>query len=145
MMPITRATFLRHLVLGTVALGAAPARTLSAWTGASHDGRRKPFPHPEPRPGITGDRVLPESELPDKRAVREWYAAARTHPAIFDGLYCTCRCERSHGHRSLLTCFESDQPVGCFGCQEQAELVVPLVNGGKSLAEIRAAVDEKFG
>jgi hypothetical protein len=144
-MAITRATFLRQLVLGTVAVGAAPMRTVGAWIRAPHDGPRKPFPHPEPRPGITGDRVLPERELPDKRAVRQWYAAARAHPATFDGLYCTCRCERSHGHRSLLSCFETDQPVGCFGCQEEAEFVVPLVNEGKSLAEIRAAVDEKFG
>ena len=95
--------------------------------------------------GITAERVLPESELPDDRGVRESYAAARAHPAIFDGLFCVCRCQRSHGHRSLLACFESDQPAGCYGCREQAELVAKLARAGKRLAEIRAAVDEKYG
>lgn len=101
------------------------------------------FPHPEPRGGITAANVLAESELPDKKRVRAVYAAAREHPAIFDGIYCTCHCVED-GHRSLLVCFETDQATGCWGCQEVAEEVAKQAKLGKSLKEIRAAVDKRF-
>jgi Protein of unknown function with PCYCGC motif len=107
--------------------------------------RRRGLPHPDPRPGITGDNVLPEAELGSKRSVRETYAAARTHPEIFDGIYCACRCEESMNHRSLLSCFESRQAIGCLACREEAELVGRLAGDGKSLEEIRLAVDKEFG
>src|SRR5688500_1210837 len=107
-------------------------------------GPRRGFPHPEPRPGITGENVLPESEIGDRRRVREAYAAARTHPELFDGVYCACECDKSMGHRSLLSCFESRQAIGCMACREEAELVARLARDGKTLAEIRLAVDEEF-
>lgn len=139
---MSRASFLRQLALGAVLLSAYPAR---AFALPHVHGRHRAFKHPEPRPGITAANVLSEDKLPDKRGVREAYATARAHPEIFDGLYCACRCEKSHGHRSLLSCFESDQPTGCWGCQEEAELVAKLLEQGKSLAQIRAAVDEELG
>src|ERR671914_871220 len=95
------------------------------------------FPHPDPRPGITGEHVLAESELGKSRRVREAYAAARTHPEMFDGVYCACRCDKSMNHRSLLSCFESRQAIGCMACREEAELVGRLAGDGKSLEEIR--------
>jgi hypothetical protein len=76
--------------------------------------------------------------------VREAYEAARTHPEIFDGLYCACECDKSMGHRSLLSCFESRQAIGCMACREEAELVGRLAKDGKTLAEIRHAVDLEF-
>ncbi|MGQ0715282.1 MAG: PCYCGC motif-containing (lipo)protein [Gemmatimonadaceae bacterium] len=107
--------------------------------------RRPAFPHPDPRPGITGERVLADSELGERRRVREAYAAARTHPEIFDGVYCACECDKSMNHRSLLSCFESPQAIGCRACREEAELVARLARDGKPLDEIRRAVDEEFG
>jgi hypothetical protein len=106
-------------------------------------GTDEPFPHPDPRPGITAANVIAEDRLPDKKKVRALYAAARENPEIFDGVYCTCHCS-DQGHRSLLSCFESEQATGCWGCQEVAEEVSKLVKDGKSLKEIRTAVDEKF-
>ena len=106
--------------------------------------RRAGFPHPEPRPGITGENVLSESELGERRRVREAYAAARTYPETFDGVYCACRCDESMNHRSLLSCFESRQAIGCMACREEAELVARLARQGKTLDEIRLAVDEEF-
>jgi hypothetical protein len=108
-------------------------------------GRRSGFPHPEPRAGITGENVLGESELGERRPVLEAYAAARTHPELFDGVYCACRCDKSLNHRSLLSCFEGRQPIGCMACREEAELVGRLARKGKSLDEIRVAVDTEFG
>ena len=106
---------------------------------------RRGLPHPDPRPGITADNVLPESELGTKRRVIDAYASARAHPEIFDGVYCACRCDKTMNHRSLLSCFESRQAIGCMACREQGELVGRLARDGKSLDEIRLAVDKEFG
>jgi hypothetical protein len=105
----------------------------------------KPFPHPDPRPGITGANVLHEDELGTRKAVREAYAAARAYPQLFDGLFCVCECHENMGHRSLLACFESRQAVGCLSCQEQAVLVERLAKQDKTLDEIRKAIDKKWG
>lgn len=107
--------------------------------------RAEPFPHPDPRPGITAARVVPADELPERKGVRAAYDAARAYPEMFDGIYCPCECTGSMGHRSLLVCFESKQPLGCHGCREAAEFILPRAKEGKTLAEIRAAVDKKFG
>ena len=106
--------------------------------------RRSGFHHPDPRPGITGDLVLPEAELGERRRVREAYAAARAHPELFDGVYCACECDKSMGHRSLLSCFESRQAIGCMACREEGELVGRLARDGKTLEDIRLAVDEEY-
>jgi hypothetical protein len=105
----------------------------------------KPFPHPDPRPGITAANVLPLEQLPDRKRVRAAFDAARANPEIFDGVYCVCDCAEGMKHRSLLACFESKQPTGCWGCQEQAESLSEWAKEGKSLAEIREAVDKKWG
>ena len=101
------------------------------------------FPHPEPRPGITAANVLPDDKLPDKKKVRALYAAAREFPETFDGIYCSCHCA-DQGHRSLLSCFETEQATGCWGCQEAAQEVEKLAREGKTLAEIRTAYDARF-
>lgn len=80
----------------------------------------------------------------DRRRVREAYAAARTHPELFDGVYCACECDKSMGHRSLLSCFESRQAIGCMACREEAELVGRMARDGKTLDEIRLAVDKEY-
>ncbi len=105
----------------------------------------KPFPHPEPRSGITSANVLPLEQLPDRKRVRAAFEAARSNPEIFDGVYCVCECAEGMNHRSLLACFESKQPFGCWGCQEQAEFLSDRIKDGKTLVEIREAVDKKWG
>jgi hypothetical protein len=105
--------------------------------------------HPEPRPGITSDKVLKDDDLGEKprKAVLEAYDAARQSPQIFDGLACACGChgDASYQHRSLLVCYETRQPTGCQSCQMESAFVGKMVKDGKTLAEIRAAVDRKFG
>lgn len=103
----------------------------------------EPFPHPDPRPGITAENVLPDEKLPDKKRVKEAFAAVREQPELFDGIYCPCECSKQH--RSLLVCFESAQPTGCYGCIEAAQLVAEKAKEGKTLAEIRAVIDKKWG
>ena len=101
--------------------------------------------HPDPRPGVTAERVLPPGLLPDAQGAVEAYAAARTAPQILDGVFCYCQCARNFGHRSLLTCFESDHGSGCDICMREAMLAVQLADRGNTLRQIRRAIDEQFG
>lgn len=127
--------------VGAFALIAVIPRDLAALSALG----RKPFPHPDARPGITGEHVLPVDQLPERKRVRAAFDYARTNAELFDGVYCVCECAESMKHRSLLACFESRQPVGCWGCQEQAEFIRDLVKDGKTLFEVREAVDKKWG
>lgn len=101
--------------------------------------------HPDPRPDITAERVLPPAFLSDGPGVVEAYAAARNAPQLLDGVFCHCHCARTLGHRSLLTCFESDHGSRCDICMGEAMLATALAARGRSLAEIRRAIDERFG
>ncbi|MGH7754352.1 MAG: PCYCGC motif-containing (lipo)protein, partial [Gemmatimonadales bacterium] len=72
------------------------------FTGRSEAG------HPEPRSGVTAALVLPTIAEPRTPGAGQAYAAARAVPQVLDGLYCHCQCKEHSGHRSLLTCFESE-------------------------------------
>ena len=99
--------------------------------------------HPTPRPGITASAVLDPSRVP-KRS-REAYEAAKAVPEVLDGLYCHCHCAEHRGMRSLLSCFETKMPLTCGICKGEARLAHRLSRQGKSLAEIRTAVDAAYG
>ena len=101
--------------------------------------------HPDPRPGVTAERVLPPSMVPSTPGATEAYAAARTAPGVLDGLYCHCDCAKHFGHRSLLTCFESDHGGRCDICMGEALLATQLASQGGSLEDIRRAIDRRFG
>lgn len=101
--------------------------------------------HPTPRPGITSARVLPEAVLPHVAGAAEAYAAARAMPQVLDGIFCHCECARNFGHRSLLTCFESDHGSQCDICMGEAMLATQLASQGNSLDQIRTAIDAQFG
>lgn len=99
--------------------------------------------HPDPRPGITAEKVLPASHF-KKPSVAKCYDMAREIPEVLDGLHCYCECSESMGHRSLLSCYESEQPSGCWSCNEEMKLAHKLHGEGKTLDEIRKAVDARF-
>jgi hypothetical protein len=125
--------------------GIAWARARTCRHGAGHEGGHDAgaVTHPDPRPGITADAVLPDDDVSAKS--KEAYAAVREFPAIMDGLYCHCDCAERDGLRSLLSCFETKMPQSCGVCRGEAELAGRLAREGKSLAEIRKAVDERYG
>ena len=103
--------------------------------------------HPDPRPGITAELVLPPAAVPRKIGALEAYAAARSVPQVLDGIYCYCQCSKHSGHRSLLTCFESEHAANCDICMGEAMLAAQMSarGGGSSLEQIRAAIDARFG
>src|SRR3954463_6328389 len=101
--------------------------------------------HPEPRPGITAEKILPNFAVPKNPGALEAYAAARSAAATLDGVYCHCDCSKHAGHRSLLSCFESDHGAFCDICMGEAMLASGMAKQGKSLTDIRAAIDRQFG
>ena len=134
----------RRFLLAPIALAAAGVlQSVSARMAAA--AARLPISvHPEPRPGVTAERILAAGELKTEKA-RKLYDQAREIPEVLDGIHCYCEChDAPMHHRSLLSCFESDQAAGCYACGSEARLVHKLHGEGKGLAEIREAVDRKF-
>ena len=110
-------------------------------------GRRKRLdPHPTPRPGITGAKVATHEQLSDKPKLIELFDSVREIPEVVDGIRCNCGCSHMEGFYSLLSCYEGKSAMArdCPICQGQGRLAVRLHKAGKSLDEIRAAIDAKF-
>jgi hypothetical protein len=134
----------RRFLFVPVALAAIGVLEAVGARMAAAAGRLATSVHPEPRPGVTGERILAADALKTEKA-KKLYAQAREIPEVLDGIHCYCEChDDPMNHRSLLSCFESDQAAGCYACGTEARLVHKLHGEGKSLAEIREAVDRKF-
>ena len=102
--------------------------------------------HPEPRPGIDASRVLTPDDLADAPQAVPIYDKIRQIPEIADGIHCYCGCASLPGFRSLLVCYESNgMAKWCEICQGEGNLTYRLHTSGKTLDQIRAAIDAKFG
>lgn len=102
--------------------------------------------HPEPRPGITAARVLPNEKLSDHPDAVTAFEQVRQIPQIVDGIGCHCGCASRKGFYSLLSCYEGEgMAMMCEVCQGQGRLAFRLHNAGKTLDQIRAAVDARYG
>lgn len=126
------------MIAGVAATAAVAVLGISRGAGGA-------VPHPDPRPGVTAERVLAPSLVPNTPGAGEAYAAARSAPGVLDGLYCHCDCAKHFGHRSLLTCFESEHGGRCDICMGEATLAAQLASRGSSLDDIRQAIDHRFG
>lgn len=129
----TRRQFLTSaaaLVLAAVRPGRAAARVLE---------------HPKPRAGITAAKVLGPAELGDDRAAVEVFNQVRQIPQVIDGIRCYCGCAELPDHYSLLSCFEKEgMAQHCEICRGEAKLAFELVQQGRRLDDIRAAIDQQF-
>ena len=134
--PLTRRRFLAACS-GSVVPLVIPWR--NAWA-------RSAEPHPTPRPGITGDKVLTKEQLAASPKLVPLFDSVRQIPEIVDGIRCQCGCTHPPDYYSLLSCYEGDAMARhCPLCQGQGQLAVRLHKEGKSLDQIRAAIDAKFG
>jgi hypothetical protein len=140
-LPTTRRTAIGALARGVAALVLAPATGLTA---AAIPPRR--LPHPDPRPGIDASRMLPPERVAGHPDAVPAFDEARTIPGVLDGLGCACGCAGRPGKRSLLSCYEEDgMALDCEICQGEARLAYRLHRKGRTLAEIREAVDARYG
>ena len=103
--------------------------------------------HPTPRPGITSAKVLTKDQLGEHKDAVPVFDMVREIPEVVDGIRCQCGCAASEGFYSLLTCYEGENAMAkmCHVCQGEGRLAVRLHKEGKTLDEIRAAIDAKFG
>ena len=103
--------------------------------------------HPTPRPGIDASRVLRASDLNGARDAIVAFDEVRQIPQVVDGIRCQCGCATLPGFYSLLSCFETADAMAreCHVCQGQGRYAFRLHKAGKSLDEIRDAIDARFG
>ena len=129
---VTRRGFLA-LVPG-VLLTVAARRAWPAAAGAQSK-------HPTPRRGVDAAKVMAAKDVHDEKA-REAFDLVRQIPEVADGIRCHCGCSEMEGFYSLLSCFEKDgMAQHCEVCQGLARLAHRMHRAGKSLAQIRSAVD----
>ena len=137
MAPHTRRDFLRYCAF---AAGVSLVIPRPLWAGSPRSC------HPTPRPGITADKVLSRGELARTPKLIALFDAVRAIPEVVDGIRCNCGCASMPGFYSLLSCYEADGMArDCRVCQGQGRLAARLHGEGKSLEEIRASIDAKFG
>lgn len=108
---------------------------------------RRRGPHPDPRPGITAAKVATADQLQGNREAIEVFDLVREIPEVADGIRCQCSCADHPDYRSLLTCFEAPDAMAllCEVCKAEARFVHRQHKAGRSLADIRRAVDARFG
>lgn len=100
--------------------------------------------HPEPRPGITAAKVLPDSVLHSPDAIAA-FGLARQIPQVLDGIRCSCGCADLKGYYSVLSCFEDGgMAQHCVICQGEATLAFKLHKDGWSLNGIRRSIDAAY-
>jgi hypothetical protein len=101
--------------------------------------------HPDPRPDVDASNVLTEEGLAGFSHILKLYDGIREIPHIADGIRCQCGCADVPGYRSLLTCFESEgMAKWCEICQTEGRMVVRLHEAGRTLDQIREAIDARF-
>ena len=143
-----RRDFFRTAIGALLALTAVTrARPLGALGVAGLPMRhRAGGPHPTPRPGIDASKVLTHDQLTEHPAAESVFEMVRKIPQVVDGIRCQCGCAELPEFYSLLSCYEADgMAQHCVICQGEAKLAFRLHEQGKSLDQIRAAIDAKFG
>jgi len=124
-----------------------PGTMMSLLRRGSRPIQGPPGPHPTPRPGIDASKVLKESEIDGDKDVVTAFDEVRQIPEIVDGIRCHCGCAGRPDYYSLLTCYEGPQAMAqhCEQCQGHGRYAFRLHKSGKSLDEIRAAIDDRYG
>lgn len=101
--------------------------------------------HPEPRANAQAHHVVPQERYTDYPRIAQVYAQAAEIKEVLDGIYCYCECSKHSGHYSLLECFETDHGAACDVCLSEAALAYRMHQDGKTLDQIRDAVDGLYG
>jgi hypothetical protein len=144
----SRRGFLRRATGALVALAGVslvhPETARAA--GRARVARLAPGTHPTPRPGIDASKVLTRDKLTEHPAAQAVFDMVRKIPQVVDGIRCQCGCAELPEFYSLLSCYEADgMAQHCVICQGEASLAFRMHEQGKSLDQIRAAIDAKFG
>ena len=86
-----------------------------------------------------------DSELAEYPAAKTAFEAVREIPQVVDGIRCNCGCAEIPGFYSLLSCYEGGGMARiCEICQGEGRLAARLYKSGKTLDEIRTAIDARY-
>lgn len=129
----------RSQLLPWAIAGVAAVALIAVLVTGQGNGPRHPDPRPNARDAAAG--VMPASFFASNPRIMRAYQIAREIPETLDGLYCYCECKEHLGHRSLLTCYNSQHGAGCDVCIAEAEQAYDMVKQGRALADIRTAID----
>lgn len=104
-----------------------------------------PAYHPAPpkkaakQPAILSGKQLQGPMFKYAFQKKSYLLAAKVADVLYQ-LPCYCRCDRSVGHTSLRTCFESEHGAHCATCMQEAVYAYQMTQQKKSPAEIRAGI-----
>lgn len=74
------------------------------------------------------------------------YQAAKEIPQTLAQLPCYCHCDRGHGHKSLLSCFETEHGENCGICIGEALMAYNLEKRAKlNAVQIRERIIAAYG
>ena len=129
----------------TAAAAACLGLVRPAWGATSVRPRR--LQHPTPRPGITAAKMATPKQLADAPLAGPIFDSVREIPEIVDGIRCQCGCADNPEFYSLLSCYEGADAMAkaCPICQGEGRLAARLHKEGKTLDEIRTAIDARYG
>jgi Protein of unknown function with PCYCGC motif len=141
----SRRGFLRRAAASLLALAGVSLVRPADGKAAVRVARLASGTHPTPRPRIDASKVLTRAQLTEHPAAEPVFAMVRKIPHVVDGIRCQCGCAELPEFYSLLSCYETDgMAQHCVICQGEAKLAYQMHEQGKSLDEIRAAIDERF-
>jgi hypothetical protein len=118
---------------------------LAATLFAETDAGQVPAFHPAPPPKAA---KLPPILPADQRGAPAFqhdyqdhaYELATKIPNVIYQLPCYCHCDRTVGHKSLHSCFESAHGAHCGTCLKELYFAYTETQKGKTPAQIRAAI-----
>jgi hypothetical protein len=109
--------------------------------------------HVGPIPPLPQVSFAPSRPMP---MVQQVYEFAARHPEVLQYVPCYCGCERM-SHNGNQDCFVKARAtngrvtewephgIGCAVCLDVGRDAMTLFNSGNSVAQIRAAIDKKYG
>lgn len=120
---------------------AALSATLFAQTAA----KQVPAYHHAPPPKHAKlPPILPADQRGAPAFQRDYqdhaYELAAKIPKVIYQLPCYCYCDRTVGHKSLHSCYESAHAAHCAACLKELYFAYTETKKGKTPAQIRAAI-----
>jgi hypothetical protein len=135
--------FKRTLMLGFVLL--VTLAVSAPWANSEQDSAGVPaFHHGPPPAGTNLPPILGKEALAAEGYAQPLqshaYELAAKIPGVIYQQPCYCYCDRSHGHKSLHSCFESTHGALCGTCMAEVFYSYRMSKQHKSAAEIRNGI-----
>ena len=148
-----------YLAAGTILLALTFTVSLVAGQHVHGTAQTAPKPvtpmkaHAGPIPPLPQVSFSPSRPMP---MVQQVYEFAARHPEVLQYVPCYCGCERV-GHNGNHDCFVKARAangrvtewdthgIGCAICLDVGRDAMTLFNAGNSVAQIRSAIDKKYG